>query len=438
MSQLFAAFGEIELPCPFGTLISGWIPPERPMRLKLDPLQANLAILKNDAATVVLVSLDLLMLDTEDVDEMRRSVAAAAGTSYENVLVAATHNHCGPAATDFYDAPKNYEFVAQVKELLVACARETYARLEPAVLGSGFAYENDLTWNRRYILRDGSAWAHPQLDKMEVLYAEGPIDPQVGVLCVRDLGGNAMGYVVNFACHPLFFGGQRIATANFPGVLRRELKKLENPGCVTVFLQGAAGDISHSNPFDKTRTTMESVGTRLAQRSYEAARAAQYSGEIALKGLSADVYLPKRVLTDGQITRAKQVLAGEDVVIEPRWHPVSSMDRKVFAAKLLELHRDCDEEPLLRAPLQVLQIGETAWATAPAELFVKLGMEVKLGSPVDQTYVAGYTNGMVGYVCTPEAYGHGGYEATPCGGSRVDPGAGAVIVDGLLKLLNRL
>ena len=438
MSQLFAAFGEIELPCPFGTLISGWIPPERPMRLKLDPLQANMAILKNDAATVVLVSLDLLMLDTEDVDEMRRSVAAAAGTAYENVLVAATHNHCGPAATDLYDAPKNYEFVAQVKELLVACARETYARLEPAVLGSGFAYENDLTWNRRYILRDGSAWAHPQLDKMEVLYAEGPIDPQVGVLCVRDLGGNAMGYVVNFACHPLFFGGQRIATANFPGVLRRELKKLENPGCVTVFLQGAAGDISHSNPFDKTRTTMESVGTRLAQRSCEAARAAQYSGEIALKGLSADVYLPKRVLTDGQITRAKQVLAGEDVVIEPRWHPVSSMDRKVFAAKLLELRRDCDEEPLLRAPLQVLQIGETAWATAPAELFVKLGMEVKLGSPVDQTYIAAYANGMVGYVCTPEAYGHGGYEATPCGGSRVDPGAGAVIVDGLLKLLNRL
>ena len=110
----------------------------------------------------------------------------------------------------------------------------------------------------------------------------------------------------------------------------------------------------------------------------------------------------------------------------------------LFAAKLVELREDCDKEPLLRTPLQVLQIGETAWATVPAELFVKLGMEVKLGSPVDQTYIAAYTNGMVGYVCTPEAYEHGGYEATPCGGSRVDPGAGAVIVDGMLNLLKQL
>lgn len=408
------------------------------MRMKLDPIMANIAILKNEAAALVLVSLDLLMIDTEDADEIRRLVAQAVGTTYDHVLISTTHNHCGPASAEQYDAPKNYEFVAQVKELLVTCAKQTYAKLEPAVLGSGFTYENDISWNRRYILRDGSAWAHPQLDKMEVLYAEGPIDPQVGVICVRNMGGDAMGYVVNFACHPLFHGGQRIGTANFPGVLRRELKKLENPDCVTVFLQGAAGDISHSNPFDRTRTTMESVGTRLAQRSYEAARAAQYTGEVTLKGLSADVQLPKRVLTDEQIDRAKRVLAGEDVVIEPRWHPVSSMDKKVFAAKLVELREDCDKAPLFRAPLQVLQIGNTAWACVPAELFVKLGMEVKLGSPVDQTYISGYTNGMVGYVCTPEAYEHGGYEATPCGGSRVDPGAGAVIVDGLLDLLATL
>ena len=438
MSKLYAAFGEIELPCPIGTPISGWIPPERPMRMKLDPLQANMAILKNGEATLVLVSMDLLMLDIADADEMRRLVAETVGSTYENVLIAVTHSHCGPAATECYDSPKDHEFVSTVKKLLVQCARETYARLEPAVLGSSFTYENDISWNRRYVLPNGHAWAHPQLDKMEVLYAEGPNDPQVGVICVRNMEGNAMGYVVNFACHPLFYGGQRIATANFPGVLRRELKKKENPNCVTVFIQGAAGDISHNNPFDRNRTTMESVGTRLAERSYEAALAAQYTDEVILKGKVADAQLPKRVLTEEQIARAKQVLAGEDVVIEPSWHPVSSMDKKVFAEKLLELREDCEREPLLRAPLQVLQIGETAWAAVPAELFVKLGMEVKLGSKMAKTYVAAYSNGMVGYVCTPEAYEHGGYEATPCGGSRVDPGAGAVIVKGLLELLSEL
>ena len=43
MSKLFAAFGEVELPCPIGTLLAGWIPPERPARLKMDPIQATMA-----------------------------------------------------------------------------------------------------------------------------------------------------------------------------------------------------------------------------------------------------------------------------------------------------------------------------------------------------------------------------------------------------------
>lgn len=436
--SFYAAFGEVELPCPHGTLIGGWIPPERPMRFKMDPIQACIALLKSGDVMLALISLDLCSIEVEDADEIRRMVAEAVDTTFERVLVAVTHNHCAPAAKEHYDAPKNEEFVAQVKHLLVQSVRETHARLQPAVLGSGFAYENDVTWNRRYVLRNGFAWAHPQLDKMEALYAEGPVDPQVGVICVRDMQGCAMGYVVNFACHPLFYGGQRIATANFPGVLRRELKKKENPDCVTVFLQGAAGDISHANPFDAKRTTMESVGVRLAERSWEVAVGAQYTDEVELDARASEITVPKRVLTDDQVARARQVLNGEDVVIEPSWHPVSSMDKKVFAAKLLELKEDCDREPEMRVPMQALRIGNTAWATTPGELFVKLGMQIKLGSKIDQTYVAAYANGLVGYICTPEAYEHGGYEATPCGGSRVGPEAGVRLVKEACRLLNDL
>ena len=436
MSKLFAAFGEAELPCPIGTPIVGWIPPERPTRMKLDPLLANVAVLKNQENTLVLISLDLLSLDIEDADEIRDLAAEAAGTKKENVLVGVTHNHCGPAAVELYDAPKNHPFVAELKELLKQAVRETYSRLEPAVLGSGFTYENDISWNRRYILRDGTAFAHPLVDKTEVLYAEGPIDPQVGVICVRSMEGYALGYVVNFACHPLFHGGERIATANFPGVLRRELKKKENDRCVTVFLQGAAGDISHANPFDLKRTTMESVGIRLAERSYEVALSAMYKEEIVLDATCGEAAIPKRVLTDEQISRAKQVLEGKDVTIEHSWHPVSSMDKKEFAARLLELKADQEREPLMTVPLQALRIGDTAWAAVPAELFVKLGMQIKLGSRIDQTYIAAYCNGLAGYVCTPEAYEHGGYEATPCGGSRVGVEAGEIIVNKSIHLIN--
>ena len=94
MSRLYAAFAERELPCDFGTNLSGWIPPEHKMRFKIDPLYACIAILKNDEKTLVLVSLDILQMEASDADDIRHAVAEAVGTGYDCVMVSHTHSHC--------------------------------------------------------------------------------------------------------------------------------------------------------------------------------------------------------------------------------------------------------------------------------------------------------------------------------------------------------
>lgn len=438
MSKLYAAFSEAEIPCDIGALTCGWIPPERKVRFKVDSILANIVVLKNDTKTLVIISLDVLQVDHWDANVMRKAIAEKIGVGFEDVMICATHNHCGPATVECYDCDKNEELVLEVKDILVKAVADAMEKLEPAVLGTGFTYENDITWNRRYIMRNGYSFAHPIVETTDVLCAEGPIDPQVGVICVRNMKGFAMGYVVNFACHPLFLGGQRIATANYIGALRKELKAMENDKCVTVFVNGAAGDIAHANPFDRNRTTMESVGKKLAERSYEVARKVDYTDDIEIDSRAGDVVVQRRHLSDEHIARAKQVLAGQDVVIDPSWHPVSSMDKKVFAAKLIELRETEEKNPDITLPLQALRIGDTAWATCPCELFVRLGMEIKLRSKTKYTYVAGYANGQIGYVGTPEAYVRGGYETTPCGGSIVEVDTGAKIVDAAVALINSL
>ena len=438
-SKLFAAFGEVELPCDIGTPIAGWIPPERNMRFKIDKLLGNIAVLKNDEKTIIMISLDVLQVLHDDCNDIRNAIAAATGVGFDSIMLSSTHNHCGPAACECYDAQKDENFVAAVKKLLVEKSAELVKNVQPAVWGTGFTYENDITFNRRYIMRDGFSFAHPQIDKTDVLCAEGPIDPQVGVICVRNMHGEAMGYVVNFACHPLFYGGQKIGTANFPGALRRKLKEIENNDCVVVYVQGAAGDISHANPFDAKRTTMESVGTRLAERSYEVALKVPYSDEIELDSRVSEASVYRRNLSEEHLEKARRILDGEEgVVIDPSWHPVSSMPMKTFASDLLKLKAEYDKNPEIKIPLQALKIGDTAWASCPCELFVRLGMEIKLRSKTPITYVAAYTNGQIGYVGTPEAYVRGGYETTPCGGSVVEVDTGAKIVDAVVKLLNTL
>ena len=439
MSKLYAAFGEFEIPVQIGTPIIGWIPPVRPTRFKAEPLLGNVAVLKNAEALLVLFSMDLLGMEIADCEKIREAVAAAVGTNYACVSISSTHSHSGPASMDCLSDKKDPALVAELGRRMVDTAKALMERLEPAVLGCGFTYENDITWNRRYILRDGSAWAHPQIDKMDVICAEGPIDPQVGVVCVRDMEGLAMGYLVNFACHPLFYGGQCIASPNYIGFLRKELKRLERPKCVCLFINGAAGDISHGNPFDKARTSAESVGEKLAQRSYEVALKVAYTEDVELGGAATQTLLKRRQISDEQLERAKRVLAGEmNLVIDPLWHPVSSMPNDEFAQRVIALRQRADAEPAYTVPTQALRIGDTKWAFCPGELFVRFGMDIKVRSTQRLTFVGAYSNGYIGYIFTPEAQQRGGYEPTPVGENAIDCNAGSALVDALTDLLEKV
>ena len=56
------------------------------------------------------------------------------------------------------------------------------------------------------------------------------------------------------------------------------------------------------------------------------------------------------------------------------------------------------------------RLGDTAIVGAPGEIFGEIGAAVRSASPSPVTLFAGYCNGSLGYVATPEEYPFGGYE----------------------------
>jgi neutral ceramidase len=64
------------------------------------------------------------------------------------------------------------------------------------------------------------------------------------------------------------------------------------------------------------------------------------------------------------------------------------------------------------APLTVqsVRVGDIALAACGAELFTATGQRIKAASPATRTLVAGYANGMLGYVAPAEDHALGGYE----------------------------
>lgn len=71
-------------------------------------------------------------------------------------------------------------------------------------------------------------------------------------------------------------------------------------------------------------------------------------------------------------------------------------------AKTLPTH-----EPIA---LQVLRLGDVAFAAIASETFAEIGLTLRQQSSFATTIPLGYTNGCIGYLPTAAAYEEGGYE----------------------------
>ena len=95
------------------------------------------------------------------------------------------------------------------------------------------------------------------------------------------------------------------------------------------------------------------------------------------------------------------------------------------------------DPPVPAVPSVVLALGSSlgdklAWVGLPAEVFVELGMAIKLASPFKYTIVSELANGMLVYIPDRKAYDEGGYEPMT---SRCKAGCGELMVDAARKLL---
>jgi len=87
------------------------------------------------------------------------------------------------------------------------------------------------------------------------------------------------------------------------------------------------------------------------------------------------------------------------------------------------------------AEIQVNSIDDWCLVSIPAEMFVELGLKIKLGAHPRHALVVAYANGMVGYIPHKEAFERGGYETTFTRGSRMAHEAGDMLVECAVKLV---
>jgi neutral ceramidase len=298
---------------------------------------------------------------------------------------------------------------------------EALGSMEEVQLGFGNTFEFEVGFNRRVVMRDGTVRTHGVFTDPEALYLEGPIDPEVHVLAARKPGGDITGMIVNFACHPAHHGGGTELSGGFPGVLSNTMK---SRGCpVTLFLDGASGNVTTVDPRQGGyNVPKEEAGRRLADDVSRVLEDLEFGGEVRIGRAAKTVHLPFREVTgeelEGRIRGAQRFI---DSAIYDREMP-----------RLVERMERMGKQP---AEIQVIVIGNCAYAGMPAEYFSQLGLRIKEECYPVHALVVGQANGMIGYVPHRDAFRRGGYETTLCNSSRMAPEAGDLMADAAVELV---
>jgi hypothetical protein len=279
---------------------------------------------------------------------------------------------------------------------------------------------------------DGTVGWNPGKKNPKIVRPAGPTDPSVPVVLFEttDKTPKTIAIYVNFAMHLDTVGGLYYS-ADYPYTLSKALAAVKGDDAVTVFTTGTCGDINHVNVNDsraqKGHGEAARIGTRLAGEVLRTFDKLKPASDGPLRVSSAMVELALPPVTPDEMTAAKRVIAELQAAKKPApkfLDQVQAFKAVDVAARLGKPHS---------VEVQVISLGDDlAWVGLPGEIFVELGMQVKRGSPFQQTMIAELANGAIGYIPNRIAYSQGNYEVVS---ARCAAGSGEKLVDEALGQL---
>jgi len=414
--------------------------PVAPRRVH-DPLLVTAVVLRSGATTVAIMAADLTNLTPEFAERIRDRITEATGIPGANVLLNSSHTHAGPwpgaayklgGETDDW-TPLERRYWDSLPDLFASAAVRSLAEIRPARVSGGVGHAPGIAVNRRERTADGRTILGWNPD--------GFFDDSVPTLRIDALDGSPIATIVGFGCHPVVVGPDVDAIgSDFVGPLRTRTELLRGGG-VAIFLQGAAGNVLPLEGFFDHLGPEVPFGERLGLEAAHAVvdadpramtvdrvsfgsvtpiglyrrRPADVQPPQALAAVRRIVDLPllpaptlaelEQEIAEREADLARRAAAGETrVTMNPvRYH-------LVWAQVMRDRARLGPLPTVSPGEIWAARLGDCAIVGTPGEIFGEIGAAVRAASPAPVTIFAGYSNGVLGYVATPEEYPHGGYE----------------------------
>jgi len=454
---LHVGVAEVEITPPKGFPLAGYYH-ERLATGTRDPLKARAIVFRSGKEQAALVVCDLCGISVDLTTEVRRQASARTNIPERHIVLSATHSHTSPDYTrDLFGYLGKSEkerpadaYAAKLIHGVVEAIVKAHRNAEPGVIHAGTVrQETPVSFNRRFLMRDGSVRTWMALDNPEVLRAAGPIDPDIGIFTVRSVKGESNKAVFsNFALHLDTVGGLEWS-ADYPFFIEQKVRESLGKSVVSIFGTGCGGDINHVDPTRKERNKTAFIGGSLGEAVCKSLDKLPLVKQPALRVQSTVVPLPLESVTKEEVARAAhllsasrdgvkvdfldQVKAYKHIVLDNLRHrPAHGETAKLINWGLSRNWAGIGDN--LPVEVSLITLGdEVAIVCLPGEMFVDLGLAIKRSSPFRTTLIVELSNCVeTAYIPTRVSYAAGSYEVT---NSLVQPGSGEILVEAAVRLL---
>lgn len=413
----------LDITPPLGTMIPGLFHDRFAVRVH-DPLHVRSFAVERGGQGVAIAICDLIGVKRPYLDRAKARIAESTGLAPERVLIACTHTHTGAATGD--DAYTDFA-IGRIADAV----RLAWDGRKPARMGFGRASENRVAFNRRFHMRDGTVRTNPGVGNPDVLKPAGPIDPEIGVLCLQGINGQTIGLLANYALH--YVGApnsQDSISADYFGAFSALIQRMRGAQFPAALSNGACGDINNidvignARPKNERFQHSERVAGLIAAGALWAWNEMEFSEDVPIGAAMREIVLQRKPKpTEADMARVREI----EAMKQP------TMADRAFVRRITKRMADVPDH--VSTYVQALRIGNLGIATAPGEFLVELGLDVKARSPFAQTMLIEIANDYIGYIPTRKSYEEGGYEPEA---SLFQPGCGELIADTAVDLLKQL
>jgi neutral ceramidase len=376
--------------------LSGYGGRNHPANEKLDDLWAKALVLEDGQGTRgVLVTMDLVGIDRNLSLEVCRRIEEQYKLPRASIALCTSHTHSGPVIrgnlVPMYDlnddqAGRVQAYAVQLADKLVAVVGDAINSLAPSRLSyaTGIA---TFAVNRR----NNPEGKVPQLRADQALV--GPVDHDVPVLAFHGADGKLRAVVAGYACHATVLDTYKIS-GDWPGVAQNEIER-RHPGTIALYWAGCGAD---QNPLPRrTIDLLNQHGREFADVVDSTLRAPFTPIPAILKTTYEEIDLPFAPLP----SRAELELEAAKQPPQSRWakYLLTVWDQ---GGGLSETYP---------YPVQAWQLGpDITWLFLGGEVVVDYALRLKSDLGPKTTWVASYSNDVMGYIPSRRVLAEGGYE----------------------------